>query len=159
MRALLLFIAALFVAGPAFAKEIKHPEAGVQYHLPDAWTSEMEGPLVNTMSPDGAVIALFIGVDQAGLEAMIDGLDDMLAEMGIKNVQVGEPEEGKANGMPAIALEGSGSFEGSAIELGVAVVIPPSNGKALVLVGFSEKGAGKKHDAAIGKILGSIKSL
>ncbi len=158
MRTLMLCLAALFVAGPAFAKEIEHPEAGVQYHLPDAWKTEMQGPMVSTISPDETVFAIFLGVDQPALEAMMDELDGMLDEMGIKNFQGGEPQEGKANGMPVFAAEGTGTMEGQAIEVGLAIVVPP-NGKALVLIGFSEKGAGKKHDAAITKILTSIKAL
>ena len=41
----------------------------------------------------------------------------------------------------------------------VAPVVVPPNDKALILIGFSEAGAGQKHDPAITKVLGSIKPL
>lgn len=159
MRHVLLFIAALFIAGPAVAKDIKHHEAGVQYHLPDAWKSEMEGPMVSTITPCESMFGLFLGVDQSDLEKWIDEMANMLDELDIKNFQGEEPVEGEINGMPALLIAGKGTAEGQPMELGITIVIPPNSTKALILLGLNEPGADKKYEADLNKILASLKPL
>lgn len=126
-------------------------------NLPDGWKIEGDGELLSAESPDGKIAALFIGVPKAGFEAAIGQLETMVSEAGIKDASIGEPAEGELNGMPAIMVEGKGTFEGKAVEMGVVLALPLTGENALIMLGLSEKGAAQAK--VLEKMLTSIKPL
>ena len=159
MRTIFCLIAALFFAAPALANTIKHSEAGVQITVPDTWKTEVQGEIVQSESPDEAVLAMFIGVPKAEFEAALDELDKTLAEAGVKDFEGEEPVEGEIDGMPVFIADGTAVVEGQKVELAIFLALPPKCDRALIMLGVSELGAADTHAKALSKMLMSIKPL
>ena len=159
MRTILMLVAALLFAAPAAAKVVQHAQAGVSVNLPDGWQIEGDGDLLSAESPDDKIVALFIGVPKAQFEAVLGQLETMISEAGIKNSEIGEPAEGELNGMPALMVEGKGTFEGKPVEMGIVLAMPLTGENALIMLGLSEKGAADAQAKVLEKMLNSIKPL
>ncbi|GMV44413.1 MAG: hypothetical protein AMXMBFR64_61290 [Myxococcales bacterium] len=154
MNLLVTCALSLTLIGSAAAEEFNHP-AGFKLWVPDGWTHEAEGEALQATDPDEEVTFGFIVLDNASdIEAALKGLDEELGKV-IKDLKAEEPSETKINGLDAVVVDAKGKIEGTAVDVGVALIA--KGGKVMLVFGAVESSKAKKHDAAIEKIIKSIK--
>ncbi|MEQ9366861.1 MAG: hypothetical protein RIF32_21655, partial [Leptospirales bacterium] len=108
--------------------------------------------------PAEEVMVAFLVVDGDNVEAALEAMEAELADIVDDVVSEDEPSEVKINGMPAIVLDGKGTVEGKAVDLGIAVIMTPAK-KALLVFAIAQSSTVSKHEQTISKILSGIKPL
>ena len=145
-------------AAPLSAEELNHNEARVKVWIPDGWTQEADEQSLIINDPAEEVMVVFLVVEGSKIETALDAMEQELASI-VENVtSEGEPQEVELNGMPAIVLDGKGTVEGEAVDLGIAVLRTPAD-KALLVFAIAKSSAVAKHEKTIEKILSGIKPL
>ncbi len=146
-------LAVIALATPAMAEEYAHP-SGFKVTLPGNWKVE-EGDVLTASDPaEEVVLAFFVVGDAETLEAALNALDQALSPF-IQDVQAGEPEVTKVNGLDAVVVDGTGKIEGQAVEIGIGIFA--KDGVACVVFGAAESAKYAKHKPAIEKIIHSVK--
>jgi predicted Zn-dependent protease len=153
-KSVLAIAAICLFASTALAKDWNHP-AGFALWLPDGWKTETDEDVLSASDADEEVaMGFFVAADADTVEEALKALDGELSKF-IKDIEAGEPEETKINGLDAVTIDGKGKVEGVEVDLGVAVIA--KNDKVLIVFGAVPSPLFKKHEATIGKIFTSIK--
>lgn len=140
--------------GSAVAEDFSHP-SGFKLWLPDGWKHEAADEGITATDPSEEVMmAFFVPEDADNLEEALKSLDRELSEY-VKDLRPGEPEETKINGLDAVIVDAKGTIEGTAVDLGIAVIARGE--KVLLVFGAVESSKSKRHEAVIEKIMRSIK--
>lgn len=146
------------MASPALARVHKDERGKVSVEIPDAWTVTIEGNQLTASPKDESIVLIFEVFDGKTVEKVLEGLERELAKT-VKDLKPdGEPEELKVNGLKGVSMDAKGKVDGKPVELGLAVLETP-NKKALLVFGMGESAQLKKHEAAVSRILQSIKPI
>lgn len=157
MKKLLLITIALVAAGTLSAKKYPHADAGVVVDIPGSWTVTGDEHSLSADTKDGHAHLSFIIMPAESVEAAMNALDAELSKS-IQNLKHDAGRDVTINGMQGHSVDGTGTVDGHAVEVGVMILKTPT-GKILVVFGvISEEGA-KKHHNALVRILKGIKPL
>lgn len=159
MKKLLIFAAALVAAGSISAVWYPHEGSGITVDIPKSWKVDGTKNSLQAVSQQGkgnAVVVMRVLKDEK-TDAVLAHLDEQLSTM-LQNIQHGASEQLELNGLQAHWTEGTGEFNGTAVEFDVVVVATPS-GKYLLVVGLIAVDAAKKERKGITRILRSVKAI
>ena len=149
----------LLVTAPAqMAEVLPHEGAGVKVWVPDNWAKDGDEDSLIVNDPNEEIMFAFLVVDASETEAALEALETELSEI-VSNVQTEDDgEEIQLNGMDGFVLDGTGSVEGTPVELGVMLLETPS-GKVLMVLAIVEASKAGKHEGTVEKIMKRIKPL
>ena len=155
IRSFVIGLSTLLISLTAFAETHTHATAKVTFTTPDGWETKKNDEMLATKSADDAAGVLFMIVDGEKLEEAVEEAEKA-AKGAVPDLKMeGEPKEAELNGMKTIFIEGAGTADGDAVEVGLAVIQTPS-GKFLLALGMAKKGA---HEKEIGEIFQSLKPI
>jgi hypothetical protein len=111
-RGVTLAALALFAALPARAELITHEAAGIQFELPQGWTSAAEGTgKIRVKNADESVEVVLAVAAKDSLEAVAEEVAGEVDEY-LDDVEVdGDGNTGEHNGMPMWSVSGTGTYE------------------------------------------------
>ncbi|MEO1269228.1 MAG: hypothetical protein AAFX99_14085 [Myxococcota bacterium] len=164
MRIIHAFIVALLLAvavpSVATADTFNFSTAGVKFDAPSGWTSSKEEGVLVIAPKDGSLALVFVGLRASDLDAAGKELDAALAEDFTHIKEKGSAEELSINGMPALAAEATAKSkeDGSAVELGM-VLVQTKSGRFMLILGVADAKNPDKHDAAVLKLIQSIRPM
>ncbi|MCO4770069.1 MAG: hypothetical protein KDA24_08580 [Deltaproteobacteria bacterium] len=156
-KAIDAMVASIRPVGTPTGVEVVYRRAKVKIAVPKGWTSQEEDDVLTLSAADESVQVLFTILEASAIDAALDELGSELDEM-IKNPRFEEPEDAVFAGMPARILEGTGTIEGTAVELGLALIDTPAD-KVLLVLGLGEEGRMTKNQAAIDALFAGIRPL
>jgi hypothetical protein len=159
MRKFTAFLCAILIT-PAFSATHKIPtdDPIATIQIPDKWQSKEVGEGVEANSPDGAVYILVIPSESNKVnESMGEAMRYLRGKGGItvKSDSV-KHEQGKLNGMETRKVSWEGKDMKGDVKIRFTIVSIAEKTPLLVAYWGSPK-AEKKHEAALDKILRSIK--
>jgi predicted Zn-dependent protease len=115
-------LALFLVAGAASAEVRKHPTAGLQFELPDGWTTRTNAGTLVAEPPDKKIYLSFAVID----ETKIDGYVTKWAEGmkgGLTDLQIDiDDKVEEVNGLQQIYSMGSALLEGKPIQWDLTIV-------------------------------------
>ena len=158
-RAATLFFAFAFAAvlsAPAFAETRTHAAAKVSIEIPAGYKVEAGENNMTITDPAGELGVFFLILESDDLQKALKAVDKEVGKVAKGVKWDDEPSEVKLNGMDAVGLDGKGTVDGVAAELGVMLVNTPAD-KILLVLGAVESDKAKKHEAAVEGMLKSIK--
>lgn len=157
----LALLLAFALLTPAFGKTFKVPDEDsfASITIPDSWTSKEIDKGVEAQSPDDEVWFAVEATDAKGMDKTIEEAIDFLKEQGVTiDPKTQKQDEGKINGMEGVDLTWSGKDkEGDAI-ISLTILAVDAN-KVLLLTYWGSPDGTKKHAAAVGEILNSVKPI
>jgi hypothetical protein len=159
---LALLIAASLVAVSASAKTVKVPDedfAIASITFPDDWEQEEVKNGVAGTSPDEAVYLAVVAVgSEKGMNAELDDTFEMLKEHDVELDEKSKKENKfKINGLDAQELLYQGKDKDG--PAGISITFVPIKDKIVVITYWVSTAEEKKHQAAVGKIVSSLKPL
>ena len=107
------FTAVAVLMTQAHAEVMKHEAAGIQFDLPEGWTSAPEGNNAIRVKNADETVEVLLSVSEKDTVEAVAG--DVAAEVDhyLKDVKVdGEGKSGDVNGMPSWSISGTGTYEG-----------------------------------------------
>jgi hypothetical protein len=124
--------------------------------IPDTWQVETEDNILHASPKDGSVYLGLWGVNAKSMDQALEGLDEEVGKW-ITDLESGDAEETKINGIPFVFVDGEGKDkdDGSVVKCSVAVFIPAEN-EIMILIYFGTPDAEAKHEKALKKIVQSI---
>jgi len=151
------FLVIFILSAAAQARQHRLPSVGLKVDIPKTWKVESEGDVMTAMTPaEDLAIIFWEFAGQSDMQAALAELDRELDRFVKKPKVIGEPLVTKINGLDAVLIDGKGKVEGRKIKWSLGLV-GNGRGKILMLLGFAEPKAIKKHGKKIEKILKSIK--
>jgi hypothetical protein len=154
-------LACMIVGASAHAATFKLPDEGsvASVTIPDAWKPKEIERGVESVSPDGAVYLAVESVeDEKNMDASLNETFDMLKEHKVVVDKDSKKENKfKINDLEASELLFQGKDEDGPTS--VSIVFVPVKSKVLVITYWVTTSEEKKHQAAVGKIVQSIKAL
>ncbi|MGH8045908.1 MAG: hypothetical protein ACREKL_01560 [Chthoniobacterales bacterium] len=154
-KLLLVFVAAAGLAGVAFGKEFKLPDADNAYasvEIPDTWKAETYDKGVEAVSKDGEV---YLAIETAGGDSLDKSIDDAMAYLKKQGVTVdddkAETTEAKLGDMAVVRTNWPGKDEDGPCRVTLSIVAV-SKGKGLLVIYW----ASPKGDEANSKDLDAI---
>ena len=151
-----LLLAILFLGTfAAKAQETLTSPSGLKVTIPAGWKHQVDkDDNLIVSSADQLAYFVFSDIPSSDLSAALDEAEKEIKKV-VTGLKEGEPQTDKLNGMDAMFVDGKGKVEGQPMDLGLLLV---KNGNHVLFVfGIVAEVAGKKHDAAINKMIGSIK--
>lgn len=152
-------LAVLAAALPAAALTVSHELAGLSLDVPDNWSAaeELDEDGVLTVSAPGDAIVLKIWpVEEADLEAALEGAFASLEEQ-FEEIEVdGDVTELEINGLPALSVAGTGIGEDGALKFVTAVVMADM---PVVFVGFGDPELVAEHHTELQEMYASIRPI
>jgi hypothetical protein len=131
-----------------------HPNAGIQFEVPNSWKAEVDGEMMTVSAADGSLSIVFWVPKEVTVDAALDALDTELGKI-MKNVKPnGEPEKGNLNGMMTYSAEGTGEIEGTSIEWSCHLMEAK---KPVIALTFAAPGAYDQHQKDVDAFVKSIK--
>jgi len=160
MKRSLVAVVAALLALPAVssAKDFEHAEARLGIWIPDDWHTETEDAVLAARDPAEEVGVLFVVLDAADVEKAAEELGTVLDEIVTEVEPIGEPTDGKVNGMDARFLDGKGEAGGREVRFSLGLVVTPA-GKVTMMLGIAETAKFGPHEADVGRILRGVKPL
>ncbi len=152
-----LLVMTLFLAvTPLFAQETFDFEYGnVTLTVPANWSHEIDGNNLIIHSPDQKLALSFETISMEELEGRTNQMGTDLAES-FPDIEIGEIEESKVNGMDIISIGGvcSGGTKYAGYDL-----IVTKNAKVLVVSGIMDFSAKEKYNNDVANLYKSIKPM
>lgn len=152
-RLSLIVLCILFLACTAHAGIMQHP-SGLQIWIPNTWSTETDGDLLMTNSPDeGAIVIMFV-VQARDLNMAINELDKELGKV-IQNAKpTSKPQKLYIHGVNGVGVNGVGNVDGEAIAWGAGLF--KHRGNVLMVLGFTEAGKLATYNPMLQEILHSL---
>ena len=127
MKKLFALGVALLFAASVSAVWYPHEGSGITVDIPKSWKVDGTKNSLQAVSQQGkgnAVVVMRVLKDEK-TDAALAHLDEQLGTM-LQNIQHGASEQLELNGLQAHWTEGTGEFNGTAVEFDVVVVATPS---------------------------------
>jgi hypothetical protein len=144
------------LSAPAFAEKRTHSAAQVSIDVPAGYKVEADEDSMTISDPAGELGVFFVVLDADALDEALKAVDKEVGKLAKGVKWDDKPSEMKLNGMDAVGLDGKGTIDGTAAELGVLLVNTPAD-KILLVLGAVESDKASKHEAAVSSMLKSIK--
>jgi len=152
------FLVGVLLVWPAFAEYYPNQHAGVSVYLPDHWlVSMVDDYQIQASTQDqsvGIIMRVFEGND---VEAAIQALEAEVMPMVSDFSSTGYYDD-NVNGMPAVVGEAQGIIDGYDADLGLMVILTPTN-RALLVFALGEREAVAYYRGDIDAILANIAPL
>lgn len=133
-----------------------HQEGGLSFVVPKGWKFEPEGDQGVITTPDESLAIFVIVSSEDSLDATVKALDDEVGKI-IKDSKItNEAREQDVNGMPGIAIGGTGIVEGENVQWSVDIIQAK---KPVIFLSVANEEGNKKHYAGFQKFASSIKKL
>lgn len=148
----------VLLAWPALAAYYPNEYAGVSVYLPDHWlVSVVDDYQIQASTQDesvGIIMRVFEGND---VEAAIQALEAEVMPM-VSNFTTSGYYDDSVNGMPTVVGEAQGIIDGYDAELGLMVILTPTD-RALLVFAVGEREAVAYYRGDIDTILANIAPL
>lgn len=151
----LLFLCA--VVSLLSAEELVHEEAKISIWYPDHWAMESDENALMIADPDEEVVFVYMLIESDEIEDALAALEEELLSA-VTDLQSGEPEEDKLNGMDCLFMEAQGKIDDMDVDIGIFIIYTPAQ-KVLLLMGIVQSSAYEKHEDTIVEILSGIQPL
>jgi hypothetical protein len=155
MKRLIAFVI-VAVASTASAETIKIPDAKVEVWYPEKWNVEKANGVVTITDPAEEAALTFLTIPGEKLDDAMNALDAQIAKMATDVSVTGKPHETSINGMKVVVADAKGKVKGRPCEISAALVLRPGK-KLMLMFGIVESAKLKKHEAALTKVVGSLK--
>ncbi|MDX9723901.1 MAG: hypothetical protein RBU37_24335 [Myxococcota bacterium] len=156
LLAALLATALLFVcAAELQAKTVKHPTGNIEFEIPDDWESQLEEDALVLATKDEGVFVLFWAVAPEAVEDGVTALLEKLNEVATDVAVNGEAQETEVNGIPTLAVVGTGKIEGTPI-IWTGAILVGSEAKPVILAAVAD---GSKWSTYESQLVGVISSI
>jgi len=152
-----LFAAALLLLSPlqVLADQVTHPDANVQFYVPDSWSQDHEGEMLFLMSEDETLTMIFWVVESGEVEVALTALETEFKKiMTDFTYNQEDPETTTLNGYQLFYMDGTGKLEGLPAEWEAAVLMAD---KPLLIMSVALDNAFNRHRADLNKLLGSMR--
>ena len=156
----LMLMTSVSFAGEYIYPDEKNPEFSITF--PDDWKVETEEDVLHAGPKDDSI---YMGIWAVGeeatddnIKAVLDGVDELVAELLTDVKPIGEAQKQTINEIPFVIVDGTGKLkdDGSAVNVSIALFV--SDGKNLfTLVYFGIPDAEKAHEKELVDILNSVK--
>jgi hypothetical protein len=147
-------LALLLVPAPASADEYVNKESGLEFELPEGWTTEEDGTVRVIRSPDDELFVVMTALDPAGLEPAKEAMDEELADV-VEDVQVTSVTFMTLNNMEACYVNGTGVYREQKLKFKSVVV--DAGDHCLLVMGMGSEDALKKHGKTMREMFKSIR--
>ena len=149
----------LVLGGPALAKEYPTPDGKAAVYAPDGFSIKKakdgsEGVLIATSKAEDCVF-MYAAVKGENLDQAVAAFDKIIDRV-VKGAKADKAEKTTLNGMPALAVVGSGTAAGKPVTI-AAVVVQTTPTHALVVVGIVETAKKAQYKPELKKVLASIR--
>jgi hypothetical protein len=145
------------LANPAMAERRALPNAQVTFEIPKGWDAEGDESRMAIRGPKNALALTVSLLDYDWLAINAAELEKELGKLAKGVTLEPEPQKGKASGFDTVFYKGSAKVEDTDIDVRVGLV-HKEGGKVVMLVAMGQAGNIAPHDAAIQKILKSVKA-
>lgn len=147
----------LAVGTPALAKDFAVPGTKLTAYIPDGWKLSAAGDelLIAESPKEDEAAFLFAKVDGKSADQAVAGLDELIAKI-VSDVKVTKAGKTTLNGMPAIAITGTGKADGKTALL-MAVIVEAAPEKYLFTIGIVDAAKKAAYKATLDKVLGGIR--
>jgi hypothetical protein len=136
-----------------------HKNANVKFEVPTAWTTTVNGDVLETKPKDGGLAFEFIAIANANDTKAIAASIDKEIQKRIPDAHVTEPAKPIAqNGLSGALVKGEGTKGGKKVEF-FALVLGDGKGHAILSVGFAGVGQIAAHKAQVVEIFNSIRPI
>ena len=133
-----------------------HQEGGLSFVVPKGWKFEPEGDQGVITTPDESLAIFVIVSSEDSLDATVKALDDEVGKI-IQNAKVtNDARQQDVNGMPGIAIGGTGVVEGENVQWSVDILQAK---KPVIFLSVANEEGNKKHFEGFKKFASSIKKL
>jgi len=134
-----------------------HKAAKVSLDIPEGWkiTAANETDMV-ILEPKEEVLVILRVLEASALDKATKDVDAFIAKSVDKVKWEDKAKPTKLNGMDALALEGTGLYKGTPVDLGVLVVVTPAK-KVLLVLGVMDHKSSAQHQAQVDAFVTSIK--
>ncbi len=137
-------------------KTFTHEAGGITFDLPDGWEAETEGNQLVAAPAGGGISISFWVTEEDDFE---DATKELGEELGkhIQNLKFdGEPKEGTHNGMPHVAVSGTGQVQGKDVLFSADLVAAK---KPVIILTVASADNLQKHQADYIQLVKSIKKV
>ncbi len=147
-----LTVLILLLVVPVSADWLTHESTGLELWIPDDWDYEYDGDLLLIQESDQDLLLVVLVSDAGTIEAFTDEMVSLL-ERYVANPEVTERAEAiEVNGLAHYYMEGTGEFEGEAIDWDLTFVVGARKGMVLIGVGDIET-----HQETLDRIYNSVR--
>jgi hypothetical protein len=151
----MLFVGMSTLSSLAAAKEINFSSARVNFWVPNEWNLERDGESFVLVEPNEELMIIVVVLEADAVEDALSRLDDEIGQIVDDVTQSSAPREVDHNGMPSLVLDGTGSVDGEAVDLGIMIIETPAN-KALLAFAIAQSSEASNHADMIERIFNSI---
>jgi hypothetical protein len=154
---LILPLLAAFAA-TASADIKKNATAGVQVDIPHDWKLSGAGDVLIAADPKEEAAVIFVATAGEDMKKVGEAVDKQLSTVA-KDVKWGPQNKVTLGGMSGVAMKGSATMDGKAVNTGAIILVTPKK-KGVFLIGFvqsDKEAAHKKELDAIAASLAAIK--
>jgi hypothetical protein len=165
MRKTLVSVVSLLalVSASALADIRKEEDAKIQYDVPAGWKVETEGNMValgedKKNDADREIVFYISKFEKAQSQKATSEMDQILSSV-VKDMKpAGEPEKAKHNGMDAVRVKATGTYEGKPVNVSMMILSPPGN-MGVIVAGVVLQAKKDAWGATVQKFISSIKPL
>jgi len=129
----------------------------VSIDIPKSWKKTGSGASVAISDPKEEAVLMLITSEGADMKKAGDALDAQLAQA-MKDIKWGPQKEVTHNGMKGIAIKGTATVNGKAVDIASLILVTPTK-KGLFVVGAVQSDKLAAHRAEVDGIVASIKPL
>jgi len=144
------------VAGVAAAETVKHPTGNIEFDMPDDWDFQVEDDALVVATKDEGVFLLFWAVQPEAVEDGVNALLGKLTEVATDVEVNGDPQETEVNGIPTLAVVGTGKVEGTAI-IWTGAILVADEAKPLILAAVADASKWNTYESALTSLISSIR--
>jgi predicted Zn-dependent protease len=136
MKTFAALATALLLTGPAAAETFTHATAGLQFELPDGWTTKQDGDTLEAEGPGGLPSMQFDVIADAEVEHYVDGWAQGAGETFQEMEVTTDAKPEKINGLQQTYSEGTAKVDGQPIQWDLTIV--QGGKKTLAIMAFGD---------------------
>ena len=150
-----LVLASAAIAGTAQAEVKTHKAAQVSLDVPAGWKGQGDENNMVLLDPKEEVMFVLRIVEGSELQKALNDADVFIAKQ-IEKPTWKDKKDVKLNGMNSITREGTGTYKGKPVDVGVLVIATPSK-KFLLVLALIDHSAAAAHKTEVRAFVNSIK--
>ena len=127
----------------------------LETEIPENWEILEEDASIEVSSPNSDIMISFQSFPEAELEAVLAGLDQMMAETILDLKPVSEPSMIDINGLPVMMSDASGLMDGLPVQ--IAIFLVPSDDMVLLILGIARSNAKEEDIKGLETVIGQLK--
>jgi len=151
----MVFVGVVF--GTAAAEVRTNKSAGISIDVPSAWKVDVKGEVMSGESADKAVALMFWVVDKSDAKEAMKLLDKQIDKV-VKDGKWEKPSDITVNGMKGLHSDGTGTVNGKAADMMVAILGPTPTKKGIIIFAAVEHAKLDAHKAELKDIFASLKA-